>query len=461
MLVVPGSQQVKRASRGRGTRRRSFRDAGAEWRESGLLDVHRHERRHACAPASTSSAPATAISKAARAGRAHVAREPADRRRRRGRGRDHRSARVPRANAWNRSALITLAHRRAAAHRHRHRPDHPRALPDDDDEGASASTLFADWRYDADGAPKPDFALNRPESRRLRDPGRGRQLRLRLLARARALGAARLRHPRGDQHLDRRHLPQQRAEERPAAGRGRRDDPRAGCWRIPASKSRSTSKARRSTLPDGTARRVSDRPVRAPLPAERHRRAGLPAAARTTRSRVYEQTHAANRAWTSSNDRRPPRRRHRSRGHARRRARAAGDRRRASATTSSSTSALIGGAAIDAEADRSADADARPRAAQPTPCCSAPSAARSGPTPNAKVRPEQGLLALRKGLGPVRQPAAGHDCTRRSSTSRRSSPRSPAGSDIVVVRELTGGIYFGEKRRTADSASDLCTYTRR
>jgi 3-isopropylmalate dehydrogenase len=34
-----------------------------------------------------------------------------------------------------------------------------------------------------------------------------------------------------------------------------------------------------------------------------------------------------------------------------------------------------------------------------------------------------------------------------------------AGTDLLVVRELTGGIYFGEKTRTADSASDLCIYT--
>jgi 3-isopropylmalate dehydrogenase len=34
------------------------------------------------------------------------------------------------------------------------------------------------------------------------------------------------------------------------------------------------------------------------------------------------------------------------------------------------------------------------------------------------------------------------------------------GTDLLVVRELTGGIYFGEKTRTADTASDVCAYTR-
>ena len=33
-------------------------------------------------------------------------------------------------------------------------------------------------------------------------------------------------------------------------------------------------------------------------------------------------------------------------------------------------------------------------------------------------------------------------------------------TDLLVVRELTGGIYFGEKTRTEDSASDACVYTR-
>ncbi|MDX6585644.1 MAG: 3-isopropylmalate dehydrogenase [Solirubrobacterales bacterium] len=76
-----------------------------------------------------------------------------------------------------------------------------------------------------------------------------------------------------------------------------------------------------------------------------------------------------------------------------------------------------------------------------------------------KPRPEQGLLGLRKGLGlfanlrPVRPSPALVDA----------SPLRPEiiqGTDILVVRELTGGIYFGEKTRERDSASDLCVYSR-
>jgi 3-isopropylmalate dehydrogenase len=72
-------------------------------------------------------------------------------------------------------------------------------------------------------------------------------------------------------------------------------------------------------------------------------------------------------------------------------------------------------------------------------------------------RPEQGLLALRKGLGlfanlrPVRPSPALAD----------SSPLRGeviAGTDLLVVRELTGGIYFGTKTRTETSASDECLY---
>ena len=80
-------------------------------------------------------------------------------------------------------------------------------------------------------------------------------------------------------------------------------------------------------------------------------------------------------------------------------------------------------------------------------------------TDPARPRPEQGLLGLRKGLGlfanlrPVRPPPALYDA---SPLKREVIER----TDLLVVRELTGGIYFGEKTRTADSASDNCLYTR-
>jgi 3-isopropylmalate dehydrogenase len=79
-------------------------------------------------------------------------------------------------------------------------------------------------------------------------------------------------------------------------------------------------------------------------------------------------------------------------------------------------------------------------------------------TDPAKARPEQGLLGLRKGLGlyanlrPVKPLPALYD----ASPLRRERIE---GTDLLVVRELTGGIYFGEKTRTETSASDVCSYT--
>src|SRR5215204_1594687 len=73
-------------------------------------------------------------------------------------------------------------------------------------------------------------------------------------------------------------------------------------------------------------------------------------------------------------------------------------------------------------------------------------------------RPEQGLLGLRKALGlyanlrPVRPLPALYD----ASPLKRELIE---GTDLLVVRELTGGIYFGEKVRRPTYASDLCEYT--
>jgi 3-isopropylmalate dehydrogenase len=73
-------------------------------------------------------------------------------------------------------------------------------------------------------------------------------------------------------------------------------------------------------------------------------------------------------------------------------------------------------------------------------------------------RPERGLLGLRKGLGlyanlrPVRpSPALVHASPLREERI--------AGTDLLVVRELTGGIYFGDSGRDGDRAHDTCDYS--
>jgi 3-isopropylmalate dehydrogenase len=79
-------------------------------------------------------------------------------------------------------------------------------------------------------------------------------------------------------------------------------------------------------------------------------------------------------------------------------------------------------------------------------------------TDPAKPRPEQGLLGLRAGLGlyanlrPVRPLPALYDASplRREVIER---------TDLLVVRELTGGLYFGDRGRTDGRAHDTCAYT--
>src|SRR5947209_8587566 len=63
------------------------------------------------------------------------------------------------------------------------------------------------------------------------------------------------------------------------------------------------------------------------------------------------------------------------------------------------------------------------------------------------------ILLPGDGIGPEIMPAAVDDA---SPLKRELIER----TDLLVVRELTGGIYFGEKTRTEDSASDVCVYTR-
>ncbi len=117
----------------------------------------------------------------------------------------------------------------------------------------------------------------------------------------------------------------------------------------------------------------------------------------------------------------------------------------------------IGGAAIDATGE--------PLPASTLAACRDADAvllgAVGGPKwsdPKATVRPEQGLLALRKGLDLYAnlRPVKPHPAALGASPIK---PHLLSGVDIMVVRELTGGVYFGTRMRTDDYASDLCEYS--
>jgi 3-isopropylmalate dehydrogenase len=78
--------------------------------------------------------------------------------------------------------------------------------------------------------------------------------------------------------------------------------------------------------------------------------------------------------------------------------------------------------------------------------------------PNAKVRPEQGLLGLRAALGVYAnlRPVRVHPKLAAFSPLKDEKLRNV---DLLFLRELTGGAYFGAKTRTAEAATDECKYT--
>ncbi|HKR77247.1 MAG TPA: 3-isopropylmalate dehydrogenase, partial [Rhodanobacter sp.] len=117
----------------------------------------------------------------------------------------------------------------------------------------------------------------------------------------------------------------------------------------------------------------------------------------------------------------------------------------------------VGGCAIDATGE--------PLPAATLAACQAADAvllgAVGGPKwsdPNARVRPEQGLLALRAGLGVYAnlRPLTVHPALAALSPLKDEKLKDV---DVLFVRELTGGAYFGAKTKGADYATDECRYT--
>ena len=233
-MVVPGSAQVKAQAEAEGLDE-VFRAAGFDWRSAG------------CSMCLGMNPDILSPGRALRLdlepqlrgppgqGRAHapgLARRWPPRRRSRAASSTSGSG----AERWSRWTIIEGDGLGARPRRRRHRPDHPEAVP----EAGRAHRLRR----------VPLLRLDprrRDRARAEPDPGRRAQLRLRLVARARALGAPGLRL-RGDHRaLVRRHLLRQLHQDRAAAG-----DPRRGrtAGRSPRPARRgSTSTTRRSTPP--------------------------------------------------------------------------------------------------------------------------------------------------------------------------------------------------------------------
>jgi 3-isopropylmalate dehydrogenase len=119
---------------------------------------------------------------------------------------------------------------------------------------------------------------------------------------------------------------------------------------------------------------------------------------------------------------------------------------------------LIGGASIDAHGTALTDEVLDACRSSDAVLLGAVGGPKWDTTDPAAPRPEQGLLGLRKGMGlyanlrPVRPSPA------LVSASPLREERI-AGTDLLVVRELTGGIYFGDSGRDGDSAHDTCEYS--
>ena len=122
--------------------------------------------------------------------------------------------------------------------------------------------------------------------------------------------------------------------------------------------------------------------------------------------------------------------------------------------------ALCGAAAIDALGDPFPEETFKTCMEADAVLFSAVGDPRFDNDPGAKVRPEQGLLAMRKKLGLYAniRPIETFDCLIHKSPLKDELVR---GADFVCIRELTGGMYFGEKYQDDEKAYDTNYYTRR
>src|SRR3954469_11364971 len=120
---------------------------------------------------------------------------------------------------------------------------------------------------------------------------------------------------------------------------------------------------------------------------------------------------------------------------------------------------LVGGAAIDATGSALPDETLEACRGADAVLLGAVGGPKWDTTDPDKPRPEQGLLGLRSGLGLFAnlRPVKPFESLLDASPLKREILQ---GTDLLVVRELTGGIYFGRKEREPDRALDECVYTR-
>lgn len=123
------------------------------------------------------------------------------------------------------------------------------------------------------------------------------------------------------------------------------------------------------------------------------------------------------------------------------------------------TEALVGAAAIDAVGDPFPDETYNICKEADAVLFSSVGDPKFDNNPNATVRPEQGLLAMRKKLGLFAniRPVQTFDCLIHKSPLKDELVR---GADFICIRELTGGMYFGEKKEGDDFAYDTNAYSR-